>query len=96
MPEITTPRELFLHELGDILYVERQLADATLPKLIDEVSDDEFRSGLESHLEQTRGHVANVEQVFKLLGEEPKVEKCVGFDGLKRSTTSWSRRAPRR
>ena len=84
MPEITTPRELFLHELGDILYVERQLAGATLPKLIDEVSDDEFRSGLESHLEQTRGHVANVEQVFKLLGEEPKVEKCVGFDGLKK------------
>ena len=84
MPEITTPRELFLHELGDILYVERQLANATLPRLIDEVSDDEFRNGLESHLEQTRGHVANVEQVFKLLGEEPKVETCVGFDGLKK------------
>ena len=23
MPEITNPRDLFLHELGDILYVER-------------------------------------------------------------------------
>ena len=84
MPEITTPRDLFLHELGDILYVERALAEETLPKLIDEVSDEEFRSGLESHLEQTRGHVANVEQVFELLGEEPQVEKCVGFEGLKK------------
>ena len=84
MPEITTPRDLFLHELGDILYVERGLAEETLPKLIDEVSDEEFRSGLESHLEQTRGHVANVEQVFELLGEEPQVEKCVGFEGLKK------------
>ena len=37
MSEITTPRELFLHELGDILYVERALADETLPKLIGEV-----------------------------------------------------------
>jgi ferritin-like metal-binding protein YciE len=83
MPEITTPRELFLHELGDILYVERQLAEETLPKLIGEVSDEEFRSGLESHLEQTRGHVANVEQVFEIFGEEPEVEKCIGFEGLK-------------
>ena len=84
MPEITTPRDLFLHELGDILYVERELAEKTLPKLIDEVSDEEFRSGLESHLEETRGHVDNVEKVFELLGEEPQVEKCIGFEGLKK------------
>ena len=44
MPEITNPRELFLHELGDILYVEQKLADEVLPKLISEVSDDEFRT----------------------------------------------------
>jgi ferritin-like metal-binding protein YciE len=84
MPEITTPRELFLHELGDILYVERALAEETLPKLIEEVRDEEFRTGLESHLKETRTHVSNVEQVFELLGEEPEIEKCVGFEGLKR------------
>jgi ferritin-like metal-binding protein YciE len=84
MPEITTPRDLFLHELGDILYVERELAEKTLPKLIGEVSDEEFKSGLESHLQQTRGHVDNVERVFELLGEEPQVEKCIGFEGLKK------------
>jgi ferritin-like metal-binding protein YciE len=84
MPEITTPRDLFLHELGDILYVERELAETTLPKLIGEVSDEEFKSGLESHLEETRGHVDNVEKVFELLGEEPQVEKCIGFEGLKK------------
>lgn len=84
MPELTTPRDLFLHELGDILYVERALAEETLPKLIGEVSDEEFKSGLESHLEQTRQHAVNVEKVFELLGEEPEVEKCVGFEGLKK------------
>jgi ferritin-like metal-binding protein YciE len=83
MSEITSPRELFLHELGDILYVERQLADETLPKLISEVKDEEFRAGLEEHLAQTRGHVKNVEQVFELLGEEVSAEKCLGFEGLK-------------
>jgi ferritin-like metal-binding protein YciE len=83
MAELTTPRDLFLHELGDILYVERKLANEVLPKLIDEVSDEEFRSGLESHLVETRKHVANVEQVFEIFGEEPQAEECVGFEGLK-------------
>ena len=83
MPEIATPKELFLHELGDILYVEKKLAEETLPKLIDEVTDEEFKSGLEAHLEQTRKHVSNVESVFAVFDEEPHTEKCVGFEGLK-------------
>ena len=83
MSEISTPRELFLHELGDILYVERALANEALPKLIDEVQDEEFRTGLEKHLKQTQRHVANVESVFASLEEEPEVEPCIGFDGLK-------------
>jgi ferritin-like metal-binding protein YciE len=83
MPEITTPRDLFLHELGDILYVERTLAKETLPKLIEEVEDPEFKAGLGKHLEQTREHAKNVERVFGLLGEDVEVEKCVGFEGLK-------------
>jgi ferritin-like metal-binding protein YciE len=81
--QITNPRELFLHELGDILYVERKLADEVLPKLIAEVRDDEFAKALKSHLEQTRTHVSNVEQVFQQLGEPPKAEECIGFEGLK-------------
>jgi ferritin-like metal-binding protein YciE len=82
--EISTPRDLFLHELGDILYVERKLVDEVLPKLIGEVESGEFRKGLERHLEQTKGHITNLEQVFDLLGEEPKAEKCIGFEGLKK------------
>jgi ferritin-like metal-binding protein YciE len=84
MAEIQTPRELFLHELGDILYVERKLANEVLPTLIDEVQDSQFRKGLEKHLEETRQHVTNLEQVFDSLGEEPTAEKCIGFEGLKK------------
>ena len=84
MSEITTLRELFLHELGDILYVERALVDEALPKLIGEVQDEEFRDGLEKHLKQTRQHVVNVESVFESLGEEPELEPCLGFKGLKK------------
>jgi ferritin-like metal-binding protein YciE len=84
MEELTSPRDLFLHELGDILYVERKLAGAVLPKLIEEVRDEEFTAGLESHLKDTRQHVANVEKVFEIFGEEPHEEECIGFEGLKK------------
>lgn len=83
MPELTNPRDLFLHELADILYVERALVSETLPKLIGEVRDRELKSGLESHLQETRAHVRNVEKVFAELGEEPETEECIGFEGLK-------------
>ena len=84
MAEITTPRELFLHELGDILYVEHQLGDEVLPMLINEVQLSEFRKALEQHLDETRGHITNLEQVFDLMGEQPTAEKCMGFEGLKK------------
>jgi ferritin-like metal-binding protein YciE len=84
MSEVTNPRELFLHELGDILYVENKLAEEVLPKLIGEVEDPEFKRGLEKHLKQTRGHVQNVKRVFQELNENPKAEECIGFEGLKR------------
>ena len=76
------PRELFLHELGDLLYAENTLVKA-LPKLAKEASDDELREGFEAHLEETRQHVTNLEQVFEAIGEKAKAEKCPGIDGIK-------------
>jgi ferritin-like metal-binding protein YciE len=84
MSEISTPRDLFLHELGDILYVEQKLTEEVLPKLISEVSDPDFKKGLERHLDQTRGHVTNLEQIFDSMGEQSETEKCLGFEGLKK------------
>jgi ferritin-like metal-binding protein YciE len=95
MAEITTPRELFIHELGDILYVEQKLVEEVLPMLISEVRTDEFRKGLERHLEQTKGHVTNLEQAFDSIGERPEAEKCVGFEGLKKEHEELSREIDR-
>jgi ferritin-like metal-binding protein YciE len=81
--EMTDPRQLFLHELGDVLYAERTLVK-TLPKLQQEASDEELALGFEEHLEQTRQHVKNVEQAFEKLGEQPSAEKCPGIDGIKK------------
>lgn len=76
-----TPRELFLHELGDILFAERTLLKA-LPKLAKEASDSSLSTAIEKHLAETEGHVSNVEAAFKSIGERPKAEKCPGIEGL--------------
>ena len=82
MSGMTEPRELFLHELGDILYAEKVLVKA-LPKLAKEATDPELAKGFEAHLEETKQHVVNVESVFEQLGERVKAEPCPGIEGIK-------------
>jgi ferritin-like metal-binding protein YciE len=82
MTEMTEPRELFMHELGDILYAERVLVKA-LPKLEKEASDEELAESFKEHRLETEQHIANVEQAFEELGEKAKAEKCPGIDGIK-------------
>ena len=80
---MSDPRELFLHELGDVLYAEQTLVK-TLPKLQEEAADEELAKGFGEHLEETRQHVKNLEQAFEALGEPAKAEKCPGIDGIKK------------
>jgi ferritin-like metal-binding protein YciE len=80
---MSDPRELFLHELGDVLYAERTLVKA-LPQLQEEASDEELATGFADHLEETRQHVKNVEKAFEALGQPAKAEKCPGIEGIKK------------
>ena len=80
--QMSDPRELFLHELGDALYAEQTLVKA-LPKLQDEASDTELATGFGDHLEETKQHVENLKLAFEELGEPAKAEKCPGIEGIK-------------
>ena len=83
MFQMTEPRELFLHELGDILYAERVLVKA-LPRLEEEATDSELAKGFKAHLAETERHVSKVERAFAVLGEKPEAERCPGIDGIKK------------
>src|SRR5215472_6074345 len=74
-------RELYLDELKDLYSAENQLVKA-LPKMAKAASSDELRQGFENHLEQTKGHVQRLEQVFEKLNESGKGKKCGGMEGL--------------
>jgi ferritin-like metal-binding protein YciE len=74
-------RELYLDELKDLYNAENQLIKA-LPKLAKASTSDELREGFEEHLEQTKGHVERLEQIFEAMDESPKGKKCAGMEGL--------------
>lgn len=74
-------KELYVDELKDIYNAENQLVKA-LPKMAKAATSPELRTGFEEHLEQTRGHVQRLEQIFKALGEKPTGKKCKGMEGL--------------
>ena len=74
-------RELYIDELKDIYNAENQLVKA-LPKMAKAAASQELRQGFEEHLEQTKGHVQRLEQIFQKLEESPKGKKCKGMEGL--------------
>ena len=74
-------RDLYIDELKDLYNAENQLVKA-LPKMAKAASSEELKQGFEQHLEQTRGHVQRLEQIFKSLDESPKGKKCAGMEGL--------------
>jgi len=74
-------QELFVNELRDIYDAEKQLTKA-LPKMAKAAESDELRAAFEEHLEQTRGHVGRLEEVFKLLGIAARGKPCEGMKGL--------------
>jgi len=81
--QMTTPKELFLHELQDVYYAEKQLT-RVLPQLAREASDRELTRAFESHFSETEKQVINLEQVFKNLNRPAQGESCPGIDGIKR------------
>jgi ferritin-like metal-binding protein YciE len=79
--DIQTMEDLYLHTLEDIYYAEQQIEKA-LPKMIDKASAGPLRDGFEKHLQETRGHVERLEEVFRMLGETPKGTTCPAMDGI--------------
>ena len=74
-------QELLTEELKDMLHAEGQLVKA-LPKMARAAKDAELRSAFEEHLEQTKGHVERLKQIFEMIGEKPKAKPCKGMAGL--------------
>ena len=74
-------QELYVYELKDMYNAEQQILKA-LPKMAKNASSPDLRAAFEEHLEQTRGHVDRLEQIFQKLDEPAKGQKCKGVEGI--------------
>jgi ferritin-like metal-binding protein YciE len=81
MPHIASFNELLLAQMRDLYDAEKRLTKA-IPKLGKAAASDELRMALETHLEETQGHVARLEEAFQHLGETPRAKPCAGIRGI--------------
>jgi len=72
---------LYLNELRDLYSAEQQLVKA-LPKMAKKAESEDLGNAFTNHLEETKNHVARLEQIFESIGESAKGKKCVGMEGI--------------
>ena len=73
--------DLFVHTLRDIYYAEQQIVKA-LPGMIEKATNSDLKTAFKKHLEETKGHVKRVEEVFRMHGVDAKGVDCPAIDGI--------------
>jgi len=78
---VKTLQDLFVGELRDIYHAEKQLVKA-LPKMARSATHPELKEAFTAHLEETRGQVERLDQVFEKLDLAKRAKKCEAMEGL--------------
>jgi ferritin-like metal-binding protein YciE len=81
MAEAGTLHDAFIDELRDTYDAERQLTKA-LPKLAKAAASPDLRAAFETHLEETKGQIERLEEVFESLDEKVQGKHCDGIAGI--------------
>lgn len=79
--KLNSLHDLYIAELKDLYDAENRIVKA-LPKMAEAANSPDLRNAFEQHLEQTRGHVDRLEQIFQKMNEAPKGTKCKGIEGI--------------
>jgi len=74
-------QKFFTDSIKDIFWAENHLVKA-LPKMIKAATSNELKSAISDHLEETKGHVSRLENIFEMLGEKVQAKKCDAMEGL--------------
>lgn len=73
--------ELLIDELKDLHSAEKQIVRA-LPKLAKAAASSELSEALQSHLEETKGHVERLEKIAEIVGKKLTGKTCAGMQGV--------------
>lgn len=76
-----TTRDMFEHELADIYDAEHQFLEGQ-QLMQQNASDSKLQTLIKTHIKESETQIKNLEQVFKLIGLEPKRQTCSGAQGI--------------
>jgi ferritin-like metal-binding protein YciE len=79
--QLNSLQDVLQEQLEDLYDAEQQLVTA-LPKVATAATSTELREAIEQHLEETRGHVTRLEQVFSEAGLTAAGHHCDAMEGL--------------
>ena len=79
--DIESMNDLFVHQLQDIYYAEKQLVKA-LQNMAGKAKNERLKQGFLTHLDETRTHVQRLEEVFRMHRAEIKAVDCPAIDGI--------------
>lgn len=74
-------QDLLVEQLQDLYDAEHRITKA-LPKMAKAATSPELKAAFEKHLEETKGQIERLDQVFEALGEKPKKKACKAMQGL--------------
>ena len=80
---IETPRELYLFKLGAALKMENTIL-GMISQLEEHARDPQLKQAMQMHLQETQGHVRNLEAAFSALGEDPDDSPCPAIEGIEK------------
>jgi len=74
-------QEMFQHEVGDIYDAEHRFLTGQ-QEMLTNATDPQLQGLIRQHMAQTQQHIKNLDQVFTLLGQQPKGVMCDSAQGL--------------
>ena len=79
-------QDVLIDELRDLYSAENQLVKA-LPKTIRGIADPTMKAMVKEHLEQTKGQVLRLREVFQHVGKKATGQHCSGMEGCIKEVT---------
>jgi ferritin-like metal-binding protein YciE len=76
-----TLADLFHDLLKEIYYAEKKIISA-LPKMAEAAQSEELKATFAKHLEETKGQVQRLEEVFEMIGAEAEDKTCEAIDAI--------------
>jgi ferritin-like metal-binding protein YciE len=90
---LSTPRDLFIHELSDTMSAEH-IVLKMLGEMAELTENAEAKKAAQDHQKETEQQIKNLDKIFKLLGEKPEDTTCHAAEGLKKELDSLKEEKP--